>query len=149
MSEENDFSYYADEETELVIIPMKGGVNMAFVLGSTENLEAKIAKAVTEKVQVTIPKMDLETDFSSGELVAFLKEYGKPVVWTLHDCWSFTGFCSHYMYHGCDLWQSGCHTCKYRDVYPYRVLSHSAKNYAVKQECYQNQKLQLYPKRHQ
>ena len=27
-------------------------------------------------------------------LLSFLKEYGKPVVWTLHDCWAFTGYCS-------------------------------------------------------
>ena len=97
MSEENDFSYYADEETELVIIPMKGGVNMAFVLGSTENLEAKIAKAVPEKVQVTIPKMDLETDFSSGELVAFLKEYGVSLAFD-EDKADFSAMIDHFVY---------------------------------------------------
>ena len=99
MSEENDFSYYADEETELVIIPMKGGVNMAFVLGSTENLEAKIAKAVPEKVQVTIPKMDLETDFSSGELVAFLKEYGVSLAFD-EDKADFSAMIDHFVEEG-------------------------------------------------
>ena len=76
MTKEDLFSWYADEETELVIIPMKGGVSMAFVLGSTENLPEKIAKAETARVQVTIPKIDLETDFSNGELIDFLKECG-------------------------------------------------------------------------
>ncbi len=76
MTREDRCSWYADDETELVILPMKGGVNMAFVLGSTEDLSEKIAKAETANVKVTIPKIDLETDFSNGELVNFLKEYG-------------------------------------------------------------------------
>ena len=76
MTKEDLFSWYADEETELVILPMQGGVNMAFVLGSTENLPEKIAKAENANVKVTIPKIDLETDFSNGELIDFLKECG-------------------------------------------------------------------------
>ncbi len=70
------FSYYEDADTRLVILPMKGGVSMAFVIGSTEGLAEKIARAASENVKVTIPKMDLETDFSNGELVDFLKECG-------------------------------------------------------------------------
>ena len=76
MTREDHCSWYADDETELVILPMKGGVNMAFVLGNTEDLPEKIAKAETVRVKVTIPKIDLETDFSGGELVNFLKENG-------------------------------------------------------------------------
>ena len=29
-------------------------------------------------------------------LFEYLKEYNKPVVWTLHDCWAFTGHCAHF-----------------------------------------------------
>lgn len=35
-------------------------------------------------------------------LFEFLKEYAKPVVWTLHDCWSFTGHCAHFDLIGCE-----------------------------------------------
>ncbi len=76
MTTEEDFAYYEDEATKLVILPMKGGVSMAFVLGSTEGLAEKISAASYETVTLTIPKMDLETEFSSGELVDFLKENG-------------------------------------------------------------------------
>ena len=76
MTVESRFSYYEDAETKLVILPMKGGVSMAFVLGSTEKLAEKISEAVTETVKVTIPKMDLETEFSNGEFVDFLRSYG-------------------------------------------------------------------------
>ncbi|QJW91093.1 glycosyltransferase [Spirosoma taeanense] len=36
---------------------------------------------------------------------------GKPVVWTLHDQWAFTGGC-HYS-HGCDHFRSHCRQCPY------------------------------------
>ena len=70
------FSYYEDGSTRLVILPMKGGVSMAFVIGSGENLSEKISKAERRNVTVTIPKIDLETEFSNGEFVDFLKRYG-------------------------------------------------------------------------
>ena len=76
MTTEDHFSYYEDEDTRLVILPMRGGVSMAFVLGSTEGLAEKVSKAASEDVIVTIPKIDLETDFSNGEFVDFLKACG-------------------------------------------------------------------------
>lgn len=66
-------------------------------------------------------------------LFRFLKEFDKPIIWTLHDCWSFTGFCSHYEYNQCEQWKSGCTQCPFRDVYPYRILSRSAKNFEIKE----------------
>ena len=80
MTTENHFSYYEDEDTRLVILPMEGGVSMAFVLGSRKNLAEKISNARSENVIVTIPKMDHETDFSSGEFVDFLKACGVSLV---------------------------------------------------------------------
>lgn len=76
MTTEDHFSYYEDEDTKLVILPMKGGVSMAFALGSREGIAGKISKAGAETVRVKIPKMDLETDFSKGEFVDFLKSSG-------------------------------------------------------------------------
>ena len=76
MTTEERFAYYEDADTRLVILPMSGGVYMAFVLGSRERLAEKIADAYFENVVVTIPKIDLETDFSNGELVDFLKACG-------------------------------------------------------------------------
>ena len=80
MTVTDHFAYYTDADTTLVILPMKGSVSMAFVLGSSEDLGDKIAKAVSENVTVTIPKMDLETEFSSGEFVDFLKKSGANLI---------------------------------------------------------------------
>lgn len=40
-----------------------------------------------------------------------LKKREIPVVITLHDCWYFTGKCSHYVSHNCDKWQTTCGKC--------------------------------------
>lgn len=42
--------------------------------------------------------------------VADFKRWGKPVVWTLHDCWPFTGGC-HYPAHGCTRYEKACGAC--------------------------------------
>lgn len=41
-----------------------------------------------------------------------------PVVWTLHDCWCFTGRCSHFIQNDCFQWRDGCKSCPKMDVYP-------------------------------
>ena len=39
-------------------------------------------------------------------LFDYLKEADKPVIWTLHDCWAFTGHCAHFDYIGCNRWKT-------------------------------------------
>ena len=97
MTTKDDFAYYEDAATKLVILPMQGGVYMAFVLGSTEGLAEKISAASYENVTVTIPKMDLETEFSSGELVDFLKEYGVSLAFDDQKA-DFTGMLDRQLY---------------------------------------------------
>ena len=51
-------------------------------------------------------------------LCRFLTKAGIPVVMTLHDCWSFTGHCTHFTRIGCDRWRSGCGSCPQLHRYP-------------------------------
>ena len=41
----------------------------------------------------------------------YLKNSNIPVVFTLHDCWSFTGGCYYFTKKNCNLYQSGCEKC--------------------------------------
>lgn len=66
-------------------------------------------------------------------LFQFLKIYGKPVVWTLHDCWPFTGHCAHFDAISCEKWKTGCGTCL--QIPPF-CLDQSAENYATKKTCF-------------
>lgn len=70
-------------------------------------------------------------------LFSFLRNYGVPVVWTLHDCWAFTGHCAHYDHAGCDKWKTGCFACPQKGQYPAsRLLDNSRKNYADKKKLF-------------
>ncbi len=70
-------------------------------------------------------------------LFDYLKSSGKKIIWTLHDCWTFTGHCSHYEYVGCDKWLEGCYKCPQKDQYPKTMLFDASKsNYALKKEMF-------------
>jgi len=70
-------------------------------------------------------------------LFNYLKRANKPVVWTLHDCWSFTGHCSHFDYIGCERWKSGCYNCPEKKEYPTSFLFDSSDlNYYKKKEIF-------------
>ena len=51
-------------------------------------------------------------------LFKFLSETNIPIVWTLHDCWSYTGHCAYYSYIKCERWKIGCHNCPQTTSYP-------------------------------
>lgn len=70
-------------------------------------------------------------------LFEYLKETGKPVVWTLHDCWPFTGHCSHFDFVDCQKWRTQCFECPNKQVYPRSLLlDNSRSNYLRKREAF-------------
>jgi len=60
-------------------------------------------------------------------LFEYLIEVQKPVVWTLHDCWAFTGKCAHYTDVGCYKWQTNCYSCPQVHKYPASILFDKSK----------------------
>lgn len=71
-------------------------------------------------------------------LFDYLKKCGKPVVWTLHDCWAFTGHCAYFDYAGCEKWKTECFHCpQYRSSYPYALFKDgSRENYERKKVAF-------------
>lgn len=57
-------------------------------------------------------------------LFKYLNDTNIPVVWTLHDCWAFTGGCAHYTINNCYQWQSECVDCMYK-----RALVHDSTHF--------------------
>ena len=73
-----------------------------------------------------------------GELFKYLKKANKPVVWSLHDCWSFTGHCAHFDGIGCEKWKTGCYGCPQKKLYPTSLLlDNSKRNYKKKKSLFQ------------
>ena len=72
-------------------------------------------------------------------LFDYLKKSGIPVVWSLHDCWAFTGHCVHYTCVNCLKWKTGCYDCPRKNTYPNSyVLDRSKQNYWAKKKAYAN-----------
>ncbi|MEG0742244.1 MAG: glycosyltransferase [Clostridia bacterium] len=87
-------------------------------------------------------------------LFAYLKRKDIPVLWTLHDCWAFTGHCAYYTMaknapplegskrrraqtDGCERWQGGCGRCPLKRLYPSSLLvDQSARNWRQKRALF-------------
>jgi len=70
-------------------------------------------------------------------LFDYLKDSGIPVVWTVHDCWLYTGHCYYYSFVGCDRWQRGCHDCPQRRSFPASLFfDRSQRNYEDKRRAF-------------
>lgn len=69
-------------------------------------------------------------------LFRWMKEHpGIRVKWTLHDCWAFTGHCTHFVSAQCDKWRKQCGRCPQKREYPASFLmDHSKENYGKKRE---------------
>jgi len=70
-------------------------------------------------------------------LFAYIKKHNLPVVWNLHDCWTFTGHCPHFEYVQCDQWLTGCEKCPQKREYPASFCLDSChKNYILKKAAF-------------
>lgn len=69
-------------------------------------------------------------------LFRFLKRKNIPVVWTLHDCWAFTGKCPHFDMVGCDRWKDGCYDCPQLAQYPATHVDKTAKMWGRKKKWF-------------
>lgn len=70
-------------------------------------------------------------------LFVYIKKLKIPVVWTLHDCWPFTGWCAYFDYVHCNKWATGCHHCPSKKDYPFTwFFDKSESNYQKKKEVF-------------
>lgn len=58
---------------------------------------------------------DLKTLFN------YFKKNKIKLVWTFHDCWAFTGYCTHFDAVKCNRWQTECRDCPQRKEYSWFV----------------------------
>ncbi len=66
-------------------------------------------------------------------LFAYLAQAEVPVVWTLHDCWAYTGHCAYYTMAECDRFTLGCGHCPQLAAYPASLfVDQSARNWQQK-----------------
>jgi len=72
-----------------------------------------------------------------GLLFSYLKRCGKKILWTLHDCWAFTGHCAYFDFARCEKWKTGCENCPQKGSYPASLfLDNSRNNYENKKSLF-------------
>lgn len=70
-------------------------------------------------------------------LFDFLAKSNIPVIWTVHDCWLYTGHCYYYSYAGCNKWQTGCGHCPQKKEFPASwLIDRSHQNYEDKKQAF-------------
>lgn len=57
-----------------------------------------------------------------NKVLEYLSRKNLPVVWTLHDCWAFTGKCTHFTSCKCDKWKTECVCCPQLHIYPKSIV---------------------------
>lgn len=98
------------------------------VLSRATGWQAHYSRSATKKLMRAMGKIDpdvvvlhnLHANFVSFPmLMRFLAERYIPTLLYLHDCWFYTGKCTHYTQCGCYKWQSACGDCpKLKDDIP-------------------------------
>ena len=70
-------------------------------------------------------------------LFDYLKSCHKKIIWTLHDCWAFTGHCAYFDYSGCEKWKTCCKQCPSLKEYPPCFgVDQSKRNFELKKKLF-------------
>ena len=70
-------------------------------------------------------------------LFEWLAAHHCKVIWTLHDCWAFTGHCIHFTYVKCMQWKTHCAastSCPQKRTYPETLAGDSAVRWSFEQK---------------
>lgn len=105
---------------------------------SSENATKKLVREIEDINPDIIHLHNLHGYYLNIEvLFNYLNSAQKPVVWTYHDAWPFTGHCSHFDRVNCYKWQTECSKCPNKNGYPASwVLDNSKMNYRKKKELF-------------
>jgi putative colanic acid biosynthesis glycosyltransferase len=69
-------------------------------------------------------------------LFKYINSVNIPIVWTLFDCWAFTGHCSYFDDINCIKWQTYCEKCPKYKNYPTSWLDNSSQNFENKKQLF-------------
>jgi len=121
-----EYSKTADQNTYKIedIPALKCNILKTRVFGKhgfyNEGVTKKFLKWIDTVKPDIIHLHNLHNDYVNIELLFdYIKMHDIPVIWTLHDCWSFTGWCANFDFSGCDKWKTGCGHCPSLKEYPF------------------------------
>lgn len=69
-------------------------------------------------------------------LFKYIKTNNIPTVWTLHDCWAFTGKCPYFTMAKCEKWKNGCYKCPQYKDYPKALYDNTKQMWKLKKKWF-------------
>lgn len=97
--------------------------------GATEELVQQIDRLKPDVVQLH----NIHDHYLNYRILfEYLNQTSIKVVWTFHDCWSFTGHCYHFVEVNCMRWQSHCHDCPQKKW----LVDKSMRNFDLKKKYF-------------
>lgn len=81
-------------------------------------------------------------DCNLDMLFTYLKQTNKKIIWTFHDCWAFTGYCTYFTMCKCEKWKEKCFSCQQKREYTW-FLDRSTSNFDKKQELFSRLDLRI------
>ena len=119
-----------------------------YMVGYFTGMANFVGFRTTKKIINEIEKFDpdiihlhnIHGDFINVKLLfEFLKMKKIKIVWTLHDCWGFTGRCPHFAAVKCNKWSTGCCQCPYpKSDYPRAIKDRTKVLWRLKKEYFTN-----------
>lgn len=109
------------------------GYNGVFSYFSTLNFLRKVKKYNPDIIHLH----NLHNGYINLQLLfKHIKKSNTPTVWTLHDCWAFTGQCPHFTLAKCDKWKTGCYACTQYREYPGSLVDRTETMWKLKKKWF-------------
>lgn len=128
------------DECENCVLYSNGGINNPLGIRYTDNKFVKLyaiksricgnygfnsareTKALISKIDELSPELVHLHNIHSHNchfemLLSYLKERHIKTVWTFHDCWCFTGYCTYFDAVHCDKWEKTCYDCPQKKTF--------------------------------
>lgn len=98
----------------------------------------KLLRKIEEFKPTIIHLHNLHGHYLNIELLfKYLKQLQIPIIWTLQDCWSFTGRCAHFAFNNCYKWTNQCYKCEFKREYPRAYIFDKCKEmYEIKKSLF-------------
>lgn len=119
--------------------------NIHLKLGYLTGMHGDYSTIGTKKLLKRISKINpdiihlhnLHNCFINLELLFdYIKNQKISVVWTLHDCWAFTGQCPHYTMAKCEKWKTECNNCPLYRQYPAARIDKTKEKFYLKKKWF-------------
>ena len=76
MKAKDRYRYFEDEDSKLVVVPLRGGLYFVAVLGDDSDWMEQYALARYDDVDLWLPKLDTESEFGEETLLGYLAQRG-------------------------------------------------------------------------